>query len=720
MKDQRILSRISLFYAVMLVLGGLIIGQVIYLQYFAVDDKGVPYSDKAKKISISKRETIPHRGSILAHDERLLAISLPSYILRMDFKATGMTDEVFNANVGELASTLSSYFRDKSAATYKKELISARRDALSGKSSRVRRIIDKKVDYLQLQEVKQFPLYKKGRNVGGLIVEQESKRVYPYQGMAYRTIGYLNAGKSGTGIERSFDKHLAGIKGMHVVQRSAGGEFIPVDSDENIDPQDGCDIVTTIDVDIQDAAETALRNQLMKENTYFEAGTAVVMETRTGEIRAMANMKRFDNGTFGEAYNYAIGQATEPGSTFKLASLIAVLESGELDIDDEIDCGTASTWKYRDFTFRESGSTGLGRVSVQKIIEKSSNVGVAKMVLQAFDKKESKFTDYLYKMGLNEKLGLDIEGEATPFIKNPKKNSQSWSPYSMPQMATGYELTLAPVHTLTLYNAVANNGTMVRPKLVREIRNYGQAVQVFPTQVVKDAICSRKTLKKVQTVLEGVVENGTAKSIKSPYYSIAGKTGTAQIAFGSKGYVQNGKKRHQASFCGYFPADNPQYTCIVVLYTRLIPREVNFYGGAWAAPVFKEISDKIYATQPAWHTPVTAAKDYFVDMPVVKKGKGNEVVEVVNKLGLPFIADNVNNSWAQASINDKKIAIKKQNTKANIVPSVEGMGLKDALYLLEDMGLRVLFSGKGRVKSQSLPAGQKFSKGQTITLALAN
>lgn len=705
---------------VMLILGGLIIGQVIYLQFLAKDSNGTMYREKSKRISINKAETKPNRGSILAHDERLLATSLPSYILRMDFKAKGMTDELFNNNVGALAQALARFFNDKSADVYKRELIKARREALSGKGSRVKRIINQKVDYLQLQQIKKFPLYSKGRNAGGLIVEQESTRVYPYQGMAYRTIGYLNAGNSGTGIERSFNTYLAGIKGMHVIQRTAGGEFIPIESDENIEPKDGYDVVTTIDVDIQDAAETALRNQLMKQDGYFEAGTAIVMDTQTGEIRAMANMKRYPNGSFGEAYNYAIGEASEPGSTFKLATLIAVLEGSTIDIDTEIDCGTASSWTYKGHVFRESGNTGMGKASVQKIIEKSSNVGVAKMVLQAFDKKESKFIDYLYDLHLNEKLNFDLEGEATPFIKSPKKNAKIWGGYSMPQMATGYELTLAPIHTLTLYNAVANNGKMVKPKLVKEIRMYGHTEKTFPTEVIKESICSRKTLKKVQTVLEGVVENGTARAIRGGEYKIAGKTGTAQIAFGRKGYVQNGLKRHQASFCGYFPAENPQYSCIVVLYTRLINKDSNFYGGTWAAPVFKEIADKIYATQPDWQSPVAAPEGLYADVPEIKRGKGNEMVEVVKTLEVPFQASKVDDDWALAQINANKVEIKQQTIATKTIPSVEGMGLKDALYLLEGMGLRVSFSGKGMVRTQSIAAGQNFTKGQTIVLTLAN
>ena len=474
MKDPKILSRISIFYAAMLIVGGLIICQVGYLQFFAKDESGERYSEKAKQISISKRNIRANRGSILSHDERLLATSLPTYVLRMDFRAAGMTDSIFNSNVRPLAQALATKFRDKSVQDYEKALRNARKEAKGDAKKRIKRIVSKKVNYLELQDIKKFPLYEKGKNVGGLIAEQESRRIYPYEGLAYRTIGYLNADNGGTGIERAFDEHLKGVEGRHIIQRTAGGEYIPIDSDENIEPKDGCDIVTTIDVDMQDAAETALRNQLMKGEGYFEAGTVIVMETKTGAIRAMANMKRRKDGTFGENYNYAIAEATEPGSTFKLASLIAVLENGSIDIDDEIDCGTTPHWKYKDFTFHESGSTALGKTSVQTIIEKSSNVGVAKMVLKAFEGKESKFTDYLYKMKLNEKLGLDIDGEATPRVKNPKTDSRIWSAYSMPQMAIGYEIQLAPIHTLTFYNAVANGGKMVRPKLSNEIRRNGR------------------------------------------------------------------------------------------------------------------------------------------------------------------------------------------------------------------------------------------------------
>lgn len=565
------------------------------------------------------------------------------------------------------------------------------------------------------------------QEASGLIPQEYSYRRYPYES-ARRTVGNKDSlvKKVSTGIEGYFDEYLRGNPGERMEQVSSQG-WIPIDSEDDKTAVNGYDIVTTIDINIQDAVETALKNQMLT-NSVFEAGTAIVIEVETGEVRAIANLTRNSNNTFSERYNYAISQRSDPGSTFKLATLIALLEDGHVDLNTLVDTENGR-YRYNGKDYIDVDHSS-GIITVLKAFTKSSNVAFTKLTLKHYKNKEKDLIKHLQDMGLDARFNLQIdEEEGLPHIPHPDKSS--WSGLSLPQMAVGYEVLLAPIHTVALYNAVANNGKMVKPKFVTEVQKRGQTVKTFPTEVICSSICSASTLSKVKTALEGVVTDGTAKHIKSDTYQIAGKTGTAQILFeqtyrDAKGELKkrliykeviNGEtiKKHQASFAGYFPANDPKYTAVVVLYTKKTTD--NFHGGKWAAPVFKEFADKIYAMHPDWHNKIKHSTT-FADLPIVKGGKSEEVNLALSKLNIPLASSNADQAeWITAKATNKKIETVKSKIGEN-VPSVVNMGLKDALYILENMGLNVYYTGKGIVKSQSIQPGNKVVKGQNITLTL--
>ena len=697
-ENKNIIKRIGILYWLIILLGILIIGQVAALQLNdSLKQEGV-------KISYREEKLTAIRGNILANDGRILATSLPYYEIRMD--CVTAPDSVFDKNISGLASSLANFFRDKNAEQYKNEIIKARNS-----NGRYKKIGNRLVDYTELQFIKKFPIFNMGTYRGGFIVEQRHVRKNPYNRLAFRTIGWVNAEGTAVGIEGAFDYYLRGIPGARMVKRIPGGDWMPVNSEVDIAPHNGYDVVSCIDVDIQDAAETALRRQLAS-SPVFEAGTAIVMEVKTGEIRAIANMKRNADGSYDESFNYAIGNATEPGSTFKLATLISLLEDNKVDLETPINTGNG-VLNYSGQNIRDVTSGGYGTIPVIKVFEKSSNVGFAKMAIDYYKGREKQFVNHLYAMKFNEKLNLQIMGEATPTVRYP--SDKLWSNLSLPWMAIGYEVLITPMQTLTLYNAIANDGKMVKPKFVKELRRQGSVIKRYPTEVLSSSICSPATLRKVKLALEAVVKEGTARNINdSTRYSIAGKTGTAQMAFEGV-YTQNGYRKHQASFVGFFPSDKPKYTAIVVLYSE--KTQSNFYGGTWAAPVFKQIADKLYISSPDWNNPVEPAAQY-ADMPVVKSGKKIEVDEVLDKLKIPSQRISNDNIWIGVKVLDDYVEEVPRNITNSTVPSVFNMGLKDALFILENLGLNVSFSGKGRVMTQSLPEGAPLVKGQNIHLDL--
>jgi cell division protein FtsI (penicillin-binding protein 3) len=527
--------------------------------------------------------------------------------------------------------------------------------------------------------------------------------------LASRTIGYLNKGESGNvvGLEGAFDRELAGHNGEILKQRLTGGAWMPVNDRNSVEPMDGNDIVTTIDIELQDVAESALLRQLSLHNAHH--GTAILMEVRTGDIRAIANLEIGSDGNYHESYNYAIGESTEPGSTFKLASFIVAIEDGVVDLDDTIDTGEGSV-KYYDKVITDSHKGGYGKITVKEVFENSSNVGTAMIIHDNYRANPEKFVDRLYRMGLNEKLGIEIRGEGAPLIRYP--GDAYWSGISLPMMSHGYEIQMTPLQVLTFYNAVANNGRMVKPRLVSEIRYHGETLAQIPPAVINPSIASRSTIEKARVLLEGVVENGTATNLFTETYRIAGKTGTAQIANEKYGYRMDGRISYQASFVGYFPAEDPVYSCIVVVNA---PSNSVYYGNQVAGPVFKEIADKVYAT--SFYNGYPHPDSIVPVAPSLLRGQAGDVVTLLASLGIPSENEAVTD-WIMPVRDNGKVVLRDHTMIENLVPDVTGMGLRDALFLLENGGLRVETSGRGRIVQQSLRPGTRIIPGSVITLEL--
>ncbi len=678
-----------------------VLGRIAWLDIFQHDKWISRINESQKEIAIE-----PNRGDICAADgQSLLATSVPYYEVRLDTKA--VNSDVFAKNVDSLALRLSRLFRDRTELEYKNALVAAR-----NRGDRYY-LIRKRVNFVQLKELKTFPLFRLGQFKGGVIYKKENMRVRPFQSLAARTIGYEGLGGVKVGIEGAYDKELSGEKGYFIGQRIPGGYYVPINDDEQVDPKDGYDVITTIDINIQDVAHSALENQLKKHGAKY--GTAILMEVATGDIKAIVNLTKDDvSGKYMESYNYAVGTRTEPGSTMKLPSLMAGLEDGYFDLDDSVDTGNGK-WKVYDLTISDTKKEGHGKISVKHVFEVSSNIGVAKLITESYGKDPMKFVNRLRNMSLTAPLELDIQGGRDGYVKDP--TDKLWSGVSLAQMAYGYETEFTPLNILTFYNAVANNGKMMRPRFVKKIVNHGQTVRTIPTEVINPSICSRETIRKAQEMLCGVVENGTAKNMRNSNYKIAGKTGTAQLNQNGT-YRYQGRVAYQASFCGYFPADDPKYSCIVVVNAPTS----GVYTGNWAAgPVFKEIADKVYSTQLNLHKdkqmiPLAEAKDR---VPVSKSGYYIETKYVIDKLDVPFEFAGSKSEWVSTNKTDSTIKISSRTITQNTVPYVIGMGAKDAIFILENAGMSVSIVGRGMVTQQSLRAGDVFRKGDKIILTLS-
>jgi len=699
-----ILWRVAMVYIILLLFGLCIIARIVYLQFVEVGE----LTKKAVQLSVKDIEIEPNRGDILACDGRLLATAVPFYEIRIDLSKNTIPRDMFLENLDSLALCLSKLFQNKPKNAYRLELAEAR------STENRYYLLKRKIDFQQLKKLRTFPLFRLGKNKGGLIVVQNSVRFLPHGDLAARTIGYLTKSEDGNivGIEGSFDNALRGVKGVKLMQRITGNVWMPINDENEVEPIEGFDVVTTIDLNIQDVAEEALRKQLEKHEAHH--GTAILMEVKTGEVKAIANLERDKDGNYRELYNYGIAESTEPGSTFKLASLMAALEDGYVNLEDTVDTGNG-TIKFYDKVISDSHEKGFGKISIQKVFELSSNVGVAKIINRYYKGHEEQFIKRIYSFGLNKKQNLDIKGEGIPEIKYP--GDKLWSGISLPMIAHGYEVRLTPLQILSFYNAVANNGKLIEPRFVKELRNHGQTIKTFEPDVMVPNICSMSTIRKVRKMLEGVVLRGTAMNLRDSSLQIAGKTGTAQIAKKNKGYRQDAKISYQASFAGYFPADNPKYSCIVVVNA---PSKDVYYGNLVAGPVFKEIAQKVNATSFELHDEMIAGKNHLkVETPSVKSGSWNEVEESLDELGIPVEekSDKIGN-WVSASKNENEIAIYNKKIIKNLVPDVTGLGAKDALFLLENAGLRVVIKGYGKVTKQSISPGERAEKGSTVVISL--
>ena len=639
---------------------------------------------------IEMREISSPRGNIYDVNGNLLAISMPVYTIAID--ATQAKDSLFENNYRDLSIGLSEIFNDQSPDEYANRLRKSRRE----QKQYLR--LQSGVRYSELQKVKTLPILKEGRYNGGFVYTQQTNRTNPFDPLCNRTIGY-NRQKNDVGIERAYDLFLKGKNGKQLMQKINGGIWKPLSNNHDIEPIPGSDVYSTIDIRIQDIAQTALLKSLEK----FEAenGSVILMDVQTGAIRAMSSLQRTEEGKYAENYNHAIGSAYEPGSTFKLASLLVALEENKIDTSTVVDTKNGA-FKFYDRTMKDSNYNkgGYGKISVGKAFELSSNIGIARTIVDHYKDAPQEFIDRLSRLGINQKLDFELIGEAQPWIKNT--TDSTWSGVSLPWMAYGYELEMTALQILAFYNAVANNGNLVKPRLVDHVRSGQRLVQFKDIEVLNPSICSEKTIGILQDLLERVVISGTATNIYSDKYSCAGKTGTAQIAQdGSYG------TEYRASFVGYFPSENPKYSCIVVVTKP--KKEIGFYGNVVAAPVFKELRDALFAEE-AVEVPVFA--EDIIHPYVGTYEEINALHQVLDRPSTPLKSTSLiyfqDNQF-------KALAFKDQS-----MPNVEGMAAMDALYILENLGLEVQIEGKGLVKSQSIKPGIEIIENQKVALRMAS
>ena len=660
--------------------------------------QGEKWAAMGERISFDYKRVKATRGNIYSDNGSLLATSLPFY--KIAFDATLPKDEVFSKGLDSLADHLARFFGDKSKTDYKRMLNDAR---ATGKQYVI--LSRKHIDYQEKKEMMRWPIFREGRLRGGAIFEKIDVRYRPFSTLSSRTIGYINENDKGVGLEYSFNQQLGGQDGYAYYQKIAGGIWKPVFDANNVKAVDGLDLQTTLDVNLQDVAETALQKAMREHNA--DDGLVAVMEVETGNIKAISNLSSDGHGNFVERFNFVTGQLFEPGSTFKLVTMIALLEDSPVELNDSIDVGNGEVTFYNK-TVRDHEEGGLGKITVQQAFEHSSNVAMAKLVDKHFGLRPQKFVDYVDNLKLSQPLGVQIAGEPTPKIKRP--GQKGWSGISLPWMAYGYGFEITPLHTLALYNAVANGGKMIKPVFVKSIRRADEEEESFETEVLNKKICSDETLAKMQLLLEGVVEQGTAKNIKGTHYRIAGKTGTAQI-------LDHGRytKKYITSFVGYFPAHAPKYSAIVLIKN---PRGWYQYGSSVAAPVFKEIADNIYARDLNLHQPMDVKKFKLQEvLPVIRAGNQQELTMLCNALGVSNHSL-TEEEWVRSSRSGNGVDWKKNIVGKNVVPDVKGMTFRDAIYLLESSGLKVFYEGKGRVKEQSLAPGGRVSHGSRVFIKL--
>lgn len=621
--------------------------------------QGPELREKSEALVLDNQEIPARRGNIFSADGKIMATSMPVYNIFMD--PSSPSDEDFEENVVGLSKALAQYYSQKNAREWEKLLRSKR------SSGSQYMPIAQDQTYSQLQVLREMPLFNLGQFKGGLIVRDQKYRQKPIN-LAGRTIGYdENAAQAG--IEGYFSAYLEGKKGQHVMQKIGGGKWKPLPDANAIAPEDGCDLYTTIDTRIQDVAHNALLGQLTKYQA--DHGCAIVMEVKTGKIVAIANLGKTQSGTYQEQRNYAVWESTEPGSTFKMASLLVALEDGLIDTADIVDTEngiyTIYGKKIKDSNVKY-GHGGYGKISVAKAFRLSSNTGIAKAVYGAYKNNPQDFVDQLYQIGLNKPTGITIKGETAPKI--PKPDDANWSGISLPWMTFGYEVSFTPLQMLTFYNAIANDGVMVKPQIVSSIKRYGHNELTFETEVLNPGICSKQTVAKLQALMAGVVKSGTATNLRSEKVNMAGKTGTCQLNYWS------GNTTYQASFAGYFPVENPQYSCIVVVNNP--NRALGYYGNIVAGPVFKAVAEELYRALPQPITPE----------------KGIE-------------------TWQQTTLEKRSTAL--QN---NYLPNLQGLTAMEVIDLLENHGISVKISGTGKVKNQEPQIGTALKKNMTVKVEL--
>ncbi|BDD09791.1 penicillin-binding protein [Fulvitalea axinellae] len=662
--------------------------------------EGEEWRQKAEEIGLEFRDIPATRGNIYAGDGSLMATSIPYYKVAMD--PTRASKEDFKNGIDSLAMLLNRELDGPGKSYYKHKISKARK---TGDQYLV--ISRKRVSHLQKKQMETWPIFRRGRMKGGVIFEKVSRRYLPFKTLGKRTIGSVNENGVGAGLEYSFNRELGGANGKALYRKVMGGRWRPEFDNNAVRPIDGKDLETTLDMNLQDVASSALDKALRFHKADY--GCVIVMEVETGEIKVLVNLERNKRGRYNESYNYALGGQglSEPGSTFKLASMIALFEETNLELEDMVETGNGER-AFFDRIMRDSKIGGHGKISVREVFEKSSNIGISSLVDQHFGQDPKSFVDYIKEMGLTETLGTGMKGEGVSYIKSP--DNKTWSGVTLPWMSVGYELKVTPLQTLAFYNAVANSGKMVRPVLVRRVFQGTKSYSETEPIVLRNKICSEETLKKVRAMLEGVVERGTARNIRGTHYGVAGKTGTSQK-------LVNGRytKTYYTSFAGYFPADKPKYSCIVVIDD---PKGYNQYGADVAAPVFKEVADKIYATDLDLQNPIPLAGKLEEGVfPVIRAGNRDDLATICERLGIESQGAN-DADWVRSSVNAGKLSWKPALEERDVVQDVRGMTLRDAIFLLENSGMRVHYRGQGRVANQSLSPGAKVRKGKQIYLTL--
>ncbi|MFP5470072.1 MAG: penicillin-binding protein [Bacteroidia bacterium] len=691
---KNILTRSYLLYV-----GCLIFGIAIVYKIFSISVVEQDKWQAKKETLILDMKTIKApRGNIYAGDERkqALVISVPRYKVYMDM--TVAKDEIYDKHIDSLSLSLSKLFPERNKQEWKNSL------NIQRKKNNQFFLIKAKVRHEEVEQLKRFPIFRLGQYRGGIIIMKESKRVKPYGILANRTLGYVIDNQNDSvkvGIEGYFDKYLRGRDGKQLMKRVVGGDWKPVSTDYDIEPINGYDLYTSIDVNIQDVAESALKKQLIDQKA--QRGCVIVMEVETGFIKAIANLERDTANNCYESFNMAVGRRSEPGSTMKLASLITAIEQGKVSPTDIVNAN--GTYRFYNKTLKDHHEEGYGKITVQEAFEISSNV-ISKIINDNYKNNPQEFIDGLKKLGLHEKTGITISGEAKPIVKDA--SDTTFSGTTIPWMSIGYEVELTPLQTLNFYNAVANNGKMMKPQIVREIRDGEQLIKKYEPIVLREKICSDNTISIAKSMLEGVVERGTAKNVRARGFKIAGKTGTAQLAV--SGVYQ---KKYQASFCGYFPADKPKYSCIVVIQG---PTK-NIYGSIVSGSVFKEIADKVYASSIEINQ-INDSENLMAEnlMPISKNGNSYDTQKAFDYFNLSYTKPK--SDFVATEAKQNKIEIYERDYSMKMVPNVLGMGLKDALYALESRGISVQVVGNGRVVTQSVTAGALVTQTSNITITL--
>ena len=704
--SKKIVTRYSFIILVMVLVGLAIVvkaGVIMFAerQY---------WHDVADRFVKEEVPLIPNRGNIISSDGQLMASSLPEYKIYMDFKAGGeVKDSLLMLYMDSICDGLHQIFPDKSKAEFKSHILKGRK-----KGSRNYLLYPKRISYIQFKEAKRLPVFNLSKYRGGFHEQAFNRRKKPFGSLAMRTLGDMYSDVTlgaKNGLELQYDSVLKGKEGVSHRQKVMN-KYLNI---TDIPPVDGCDIITTIDVGMQDIAEKALVDQLKEING--NVGVAIIMEVKTGEVKAIVNMTKGNDGIFREVKNNAVSDMMEPGSTFKTASIMVALEDGYITPDQLVDTKNGVYMMHgRPMKDHNWTRGGYGVIDITKVLMVSSNIGVSRVIDENYQNQPEKFVEGLYKLGLATPLNLDIPGAAhKPNIRKPTK--ENWYKTALPWMSIGYETQVPPMNTLAFYNAIANNGVMVKPKFVKSIVKDGQVIEEIPTEVLNPAIASPKTIEQIQTILEKVVSEGLGKPAGSKQFHVSGKTGTAQVSKGSGGY-KNGTMQYLVSFCGYFPSEAPKYSCIVAIQKSGLPAS----GGLMAGSVFSEIAERVYAKHLAQD--LKEAKDSTAILtPDVKHGNMASAQYILDAIDIETVTteryDKNKPSWGNVTHNpNQNITLASNEVSDKKVPRVIGMGAKDAVYLLESLGLRVYLSGMGKVKSQSIPPGNTLQKGKTIHLKL--